>query len=105
MDIKEVMDFIKWESERLKKNFQTDDKERLLARTVKIGEEYGELCDDILAFRNLQRRQKMGQRKIEDLHEEVIDVILVTLLLAEELGIDVESEIRKKIEKVREREY
>lgn len=110
MDFKELMEFIDFESKRLGKpsklypepdNFS--DREKIFARTIKLTEELGELCDEILAFGGNQRQDKLAKRNPDNLSEEFADVLITTLILAKTMNIDIEKSLRKKIEKINDR--
>ncbi|MFZ1721770.1 MAG: MazG-like family protein [Microgenomates group bacterium] len=77
--------------------------QRVFARTMKIVEELGELADELLTSMNLQRTHKIAQFSRENVEDEFADVLASLLLLANELDIDVEAVIKKKIEFTRER--
>ena len=105
MDFKDLLKFIDIEDGRLKKYYGSyDDQEKIvLARTVKITEELGELCDEVLAFNSLQRKQKLDDYNKENLPEEFADVIITTLLLAKAMNVDIEKALKNKFEKVNKR--
>ena len=105
MDLKELLKFIKIEDERLKKYYggYSDQEKRILARTVKLTEELGELCDEILAHNSIQRKQKLDNHNKDNLSEEFADVIITTLLLAKAMNVDIEKALERKIEKVSKR--
>ncbi|MBU0959688.1 MAG: hypothetical protein KKB31_07105 [Nanoarchaeota archaeon] len=102
MDIKELIDFIKREDNNLKTRFghYADEEKRTLARTVKLGEEFGELCNEILGNMSLQRKEKLSKRDKEDLEKEFADVIITTLLLAKSVNVDIEKAIENKIKEI-----
>ena len=105
MDLKELLKFIEIEDERLKKYYggYSDQEKRILARTVKLTEELGELCDEILAHNSMQRKQKLDNHNKDNLSEEFADVIITTLLLAKAMNVDIEKALERKIEKVSKR--
>lgn len=104
MELKNLMDFIEIEDARLIKIFNYADMEkRILARTVKIAEETGELCSEVLAFNKIQRKEKLENHSKQKLAEEFADVLLTTLLLAKTMNIDVERALEEKIVKVNAR--
>ena len=98
----ELTAFIEIEHTRLQNNHfgLRDQKEEALARAVKLGEEVGELCNEVLAHLTLQRKDKLQGRKQEALSHEFADVILTTLLLAKTLEVNIPDAIRSKIMKV-----
>lgn len=106
MELKDLLNFIRIEDERLQKRFRFihDDKEkRILARTVKIAEEVGELCDEVLAFNSLQRKEKCNGREKENLSEEFADVLFTTLLLARSMDVNIEKAMEMKMDKINKR--
>jgi len=107
MQFKQLLQFINSESERLKKHKGKDvsQRERILFRTVKLMEELGEWCNEIIAFIGKQRDEKQKNYKKENLEEEFADVMITTLLVAESLDIDVEKSLKKKINKIKKRKY
>jgi len=105
MELKDLLKFIEIEDERLKKYYggYDDQEKRILARTVKLTEELGELCDEVLAYNSLQRKQKLDNHDKENLPEEFADVIITALLLAKAMNVDIEKALEKKVEKVNKR--
>lgn len=105
MDFKELLKFIDIEDKRLKKYYGNypDQEKRILARTVKLTEELGELCNEILAYNSMQRKQKLDNRDEGRLSEEFADVVITTLLLARAMNIGIEKALENKIEKIRKR--
>lgn len=79
------------------------ERERILARTVKISEEFGELCDEVLASIGGQRSGKMEGRSPESLSDEFADVVITTFLLAKSMDVDVMDALARKTEKIREK--
>ncbi len=105
--MKELMEFIDAEDKRLKEHYGKllpPDK-NVLARTAKMMEKLGELCDDVLAQASLQRKKKLDAYDREKMEEEFADVIFTALLLAKAMGIDVEKAVERKMEKVKKRRY
>ena len=105
MELKDLLKFIDIEDERLKKYYSHyDDKEkRILARTVKLNEEIGELCNEVLVYNSMQRKQKLDNHNKDNLPEEFADVIITALLLAKSMDVDIKKALEKKIEKVNKR--
>ncbi|MBT3814446.1 hypothetical protein HOE37_02830 [Candidatus Woesearchaeota archaeon] len=101
MEIQDLKDFSKRMHKKLESYYDFDDPRKLnLPMTVKIMEELGELCDDVLAHSGLQRKEKLENKDMENLQEEFADVILTTCNLAENMGVDIEEALKKKIMKV-----
>jgi NTP pyrophosphatase (non-canonical NTP hydrolase) len=105
MDMKELLKFIEIEDERLKKYYGNypDQEKRILVRTVKLTEELGELCNEVLAHNSMQRKQKMDSHDEDNLSEEFADVIVTSLLLAKAMNVDIEKALEMKIEKINKR--
>ena len=106
MDFKELGEFIDTEDRRLIERFgdlMPTQQEKILARTVKLTEELGELCNEVLAFNGDQRKEKLHNHNTDTLSEEFADVIIVALLLAKTMDVNVEEALRKKIEKIHRR--
>jgi NTP pyrophosphatase (non-canonical NTP hydrolase) len=105
MEFKEFKKFIKIEDKRLRDRFGNykDEEKRILARTVKLAEEFGELCDEVLGYNSLQRKDKLENRDENNLREEFADVVITTLLLAEVMGVDIEEALTLKMEKINKR--
>jgi NTP pyrophosphatase (non-canonical NTP hydrolase) len=105
MEQRNLLKFIETEDEKLKRRFSSyvNEEEVILARTVKLGEEFGELCEEVLAYNSLQRKQKMDNHDKENLPEEFADVIITTLLLAKTMDVDVEKALEEKMQKLNNR--
>lgn len=103
MVLGKLVNFIKMENERLVKRFDIKDKEkRIFATLAKISEEEGELSGAVLSYLKLQRRDKTRQTKT-DVSDEVADVLITTMLLADQLGIDIEKCLESKIKRINDR--
>ncbi len=105
MEFRELLEFISLEDGRLRKasGDSVDEEKRIFARTVKITEELGELCNEVLAFNSRQRKEKLEQWDKENLPKEFADVIITTLLLAKTMGVDIERALETKIRIINER--
>jgi len=106
MEMKELLEFIDLEDERLIKKFGKNtatQQERILSRTVKLTEELGELCNEVLAFNGDQRQEKLDKHDKNNLPFEFADVVITTLLLAKSMGIDIKEALTGKIEKINKR--
>ena len=105
MTLKELQNFIKKEHERMVKRSKKSEgqEKRTLFRTIKLMEEIGELCEEILGFNATQRKEKIRKKNKEKLSEELADVLIVALLLAENLEIDAFKAVEKKIRKIDKR--
>ncbi|MDD2758222.1 MAG: MazG nucleotide pyrophosphohydrolase domain-containing protein [Patescibacteria group bacterium] len=105
MQLQDLIKFIKKEDRRLREHYGNykDEEKRILARTVKLTEELGELCDEVLSFNSMQRKDKLDNHDANNLSEEFADVIITTLLLAEVMKIDIEKALKRKIKKIDKR--
>lgn len=74
----------------------SDEQEHMYARTLKLNEEVGELCEAILYEYDPNQRSK--DKKI-DLDQEIADVIIVSLLIAEYRKTDIMKIINQKLTK------
>lgn len=72
------------------------EKERLFSRVVKLNEEVGELCEAVLCEFDSNQRKK---EKEIDLDAELADIIICTLLLAQNREKNIWDEVAKKVEK------
>src|SRR3989338_3685186 len=96
MDFKSLKKFIKKQDERLRKQFPYEDEEKLVfARAVKMTEEMGELCDEVLSFSSRQRKEKMEKHNPDNLNEEFADVVITVFLLANAMGVDISKSLDK----------
>lgn len=103
---KELTDWIRIQSKKItaKYGYASDSQqERIYARTLKLTEEVGELCAEVLAVHGDQRADKLDSRQADDLAHEMADVLICTLLLAETMGVDPNVALRSKIAKIDKR--
>lgn len=105
MEFKDLIKFIKLQDKRLREQYGNygDEEKRILARTVKLTEELGELCDEVLSFGSMQRKDKLDNHDKNNLPGEFADVMITTLLLAEVMNVDIEEALKAKIEKINSR--
>lgn len=103
MTFETLQQFIDEEDELFKKVKDTNqtERERIFARTIKLGEEYGELCDEVLAYVGDQRKDKLNDK--HDLDGEFADVVIVAFLLAKSMNVDMKKALENKIRKIREK--
>ena len=105
IEMEELLEFIKTEHNRLMKFYNFQDKTQITyPMTLKVMEEVGELSQAILHTNSLQRKEKLEKKDIK-LGEEFADVLFTTLLLAENFNIDIKSELKNKIEIIKNRNY
>jgi len=100
-----ISKFIEDEDSRIKALYGNykDEQKRILVRTVKLGEEFGELCNEVLANEGLQNPIKNKSFKRANLEKEFADVIITTLLLARTLKIDIDKALDDKVKIIMER--
>ena len=104
MTLEELIEFNKKQHQRLINLDTSETKEqRTLFRTIKLMEELGELCEEILGFSVVQREAKNRLQNNESLAEELADVLITAFMLAENLEIDPFLAIENKIKKLNER--
>jgi|APSaa5957512622_1039677.scaffolds.fasta_scaffold02637_4 NTP pyrophosphatase (non-canonical NTP hydrolase) len=100
MDIEKIKEFAKRRNEIIGKKLNLNSKELVLAHAVKLGEEAGELNEEVLNFLNYQMRDKMkGENNAE---HELADVILVVSILAESMNMDIEKGLEEKMKIIEE---
>jgi NTP pyrophosphatase (non-canonical NTP hydrolase) len=104
MKLKELLKFIEMENKRIRKRYPNLDKEKvILAQTVKINEELGELYNEILKHCSLQRKEKLADMDKKTIDEEFSDVLITTLLLANRMDVDIEKALKERINKINKR--
>jgi len=98
MTMEELVAFARLAEKRFKamNKDNASDKERLYAQTVKLGEEFGELCEAIMAHAGDQRKEKLEQHSPQKLKEELADCVVVLFILAEKLQVDLPQALREK---------
>ncbi len=97
--------FIDKQDKRLREQYGNypDEEKRILARTVKLVEEVGELCEEVLAHGALQRKDKLEKHDKDNLLGEFADVLITTLLLAKIMKVDIDKALEQKIKKINKR--
>lgn len=106
MNLEKILDFIQKENKRLAQYYPINDNDkekRVLARAVKLSEEVGELCEQVLSGMLLQKSRKLKNYSQEKLGEEVADVLITTLLLADVMKVDVRKSLEDKMKKIEKR--
>ncbi|MFA5927353.1 MAG: MazG-like family protein [Patescibacteria group bacterium] len=105
MELNNLLQFIALEDKRLRERYgNSGDNEKLvLARTVKMSEEMGELCNEVLIHCALQRKEKLDAADLDNLSAEFADVLITTLLLANSMSVDIKSALEHKIAKINAR--
>ena len=105
MDIKQLQEKIKQDTQKNQEDYKisSPQERRILTMTVKLNEEVGELCNDILAVLKLQRKSKLEKFEKKNFYEEFADVIITTIQLASVAGVDVQRAINDKLKKIEEK--
>lgn len=75
----------------------TQEEKEILTKTVKLNEEVGELCNDILSILRLQRKSKLDKFDKRHVYQEFADVIITTIQLATVAGVDIERAVNDKL--------
>lgn len=78
-------------------------KEMIYGKTIKLQEEVWELSGEVLAHFWSQRKEKLQNKKNDELSMEFADVLLATLLLAKNLDVDINDSLTKKLELINKR--
>lgn len=106
MNIKSLQEKIKILNDKTKPHYKlyTQTEKEILTKTIKLNEEVGELCNDILAVLKLQRKSKLEKFDKRNIYEEFADVLITTIQLAEAAGVDVSRAINDKLKKI-EKKY
>ena len=77
--------------------------QEILAQTVKLNEEVGELCNDTLSVLKMQRKSKLEKFDKRNFYEEFADVIITTMQLAVAAGVDIDRAVNDKLKKIEEK--
>ena len=105
MEMKELLEFVEKEHERLTLHYKSKgDPNKKYRMFAKLIEEMGELSEAILAGDAFQRNEKLETKK-EKLEHELADVLICTLILAKEMNINIKKSLKEKIEKIKKRKY
>lgn len=102
MDLKSLQKKISELQEKTSPRFHlyTNQEKAILTKTVKLNEEVGELCNDILSILKVQRRSKLDKFEKKNFYAEFADVIITAMQLASLCNVDIDRAVRDKIEKI-----
>ncbi len=102
MNVKNLQKRVKEINQHLAKYYKLKDEREfaILAKTVKLNEEVGELANDILSILKLQRKSKLERFQKENIYQEFADVIIATIALAVSANVDIERAVRDKLTKL-----
>lgn len=105
MDIKGLQEKINEMNVKSRPHYKlyTQEEKEILTKTVKLNEEVGELCNDILSVLRLQRKSKLDKFDKRHIYEEFADVIITTMQLASVARVDVQRAVEEKLEKIEKR--
>lgn len=87
----------------IKFNLKTEEEQAILIQTVKLNEEVGELCNDILSILQLQRASKLQHFEKKNIYQEFADVLITLLQLAEYANVDLERATKEKLQIIKKR--
>lgn len=102
MNLKNLQEKVKFLNEKTSSKFKlySQQEKEILTKTVKLNEEVGELCNDILSILKLQRRSKLEKFDKRNMYEEFADVIITAMQLAIAAGVNVERAVEDKLKKI-----
>lgn len=105
MNLKSLQDKIKVLNEKTKPHYHlySQAEKEILTKTVKLNEEVGELCNDILSVLKLQRKAKLDKFDKRNIYEEFADVIITAIQLAQAAGVDIDRAVGDKLKKIEEK--
>jgi NTP pyrophosphatase (non-canonical NTP hydrolase) len=103
LSFEELLSFIETYDAYFKRRHRASRNYRILGRMTKLAEETGELASAVLASLGHQRSVKLRRFLDHHLAEEVADVIITVMVLADTLGVDVREALRKKMTKIKQR--
>lgn len=105
MNLKSIQEKVEVLSEKSRPHYKlyTQTEKEILTKTVKLNEEVGELCNDILSILKLQRKAKLEKFNKTNVYQEFADVIITTIQLASAAGVDVERAVSDKLRTIEER--
>ena len=81
----------------------TPKEKEILAKTVKLNEEVGELCNDILSILRLQRKSKLERFDKRNIYQEFADVLITLMQLAIAANVNLDRAVNDKIRTITER--
>jgi NTP pyrophosphatase (non-canonical NTP hydrolase) len=105
MDIKALEEKVKElkPAKQFDYTLSTPREKEILAWTVKLNEEVGELCNDILSILKLQRKAKLDRFDRRNIYQEFADVIITLAQLSIAANVDLDRAVRDKLKLISER--
>ncbi len=104
MDLKQIEEKVReLKTQKLDYILNTVEEKEILSKTVKLNEEVGELCNDILSILKLQRKAKLASFDKRNVYAEFADVLITLMQLAIAANVDLDRAVRDKIKAIAER--
>ena len=105
MDIKALQERVNALNSKTTPHYKlyTQEEKEILTKTVKLNEEVGELCNDILSILKLQRKSKLDKFDKRHIYQEFADVVITTMQLAGVAHVDMERAISDKLKIIENR--
>ena len=105
MDIKTLQQKINELSDKSRPHYKlySQEEKEILTKTIKLNEEVGELCNDVLSVLRLQRKSKLDKFDKRHIYQEFADVIITTMQLAALAHVDMERALKDKLTTIEER--
>lgn len=105
MNLKTLQEKIKILNEKTRPHYKlySQREKEILTKTVKLNEEVGELCNDILGVLRLQRKAKLDKFDRRNIYQEFADVIITAIQLAAVTGVDIERAVHDKLQTIEKR--
>ena len=105
MDIKALQERVNALNSKTTPHYKlyTQEEKEILTKTVKLNEEVGELCNDVLSVLRLQRKSKLDKFDKRHIYQEFADVIITTMQLAALAHVDMERALKDKLTTIEER--
>lgn len=105
MQLQALQDKIRLLNEKTKPHYKlyTQTEKEILTKTIKLNEEVGELCNDILSVLKLQRKTKLEKFDKRNIYQEFADVIITTIQLASSAGVDIQRAVFDKLKTIEKR--
>lgn len=100
---KNLLEMIDIVTRKIKESYNLTEKEHILASALKVAEEAWELSSEVLVKIWRARQKKIDDFDQDNMEWEFADVILSTLVLANMMDIDINSALKNKIEKIKQR--
>ena len=97
VDIREIENRVKKLKTKVDYTLSTPREKEILTLTVKLNEEVGELCNDILSILRLQRKTKLAHFDKRNIYQEFADVLLTLIQLAAAANVDMDKAIPDKL--------